>query len=74
MNYSGLLKFNKKWETAKANNQNYFRFTSNHGSEYIVRYQQGFFNIYNMKNDIIADHITDINDMANCATMITNTK
>lgn len=74
MNYSGLLKFNRKWETAVANNQNHFKFTSKAGKKYIVRYQQGYFNVYNMKNDIIADHITTVNDMVNCATMITNTK
>ena len=62
------------WKAAQMAHKNQFSLTGKDGNTYIVKNRNGMFNIYTKYNTLIADQISNTEDLANCLTMISNRK
>jgi hypothetical protein len=69
-----IIEIRRIWDETKARHLDYFKFNAKSGHQFIVKQQNDFFNIYAKNNKLIANNISNIEDLANCMTMIANTK
>lgn len=69
-----IIEIRRIWDETKARHLDYFKFNAKSGRQFIVKEQNNSFNIYTKNNKLIANSISNIEDLANCMTMIANTK
>jgi len=69
-----IIEIRRIWDETKARHLDYFKFNAKSGRQFIVKQQNDSFNIYAKNNKLIANNISNIEDLANCMTMIANTK
>ena len=68
-----IIEIRRIWDETKARHLDYFKFNAKSGHQFIVKRQNDTFDIYG-NNKLIANSISNIEDLANCMTMIANTK
>lgn len=66
-----LMRF---WADAKKMHLDSFTFSTKSGRQFEVKKQANVFNIYSKRNKLVANNISNIEDLANCMTLIENTK
>lgn len=69
-----IIEIRRIWDETKARHLDYFKFNAKSGRQFIVKEQNNSFNIYTKNNKLIANSISNIEDLVNCMTMIANTK
>ena len=69
-----IIEVNELLSKAHSQNLDFFKFSAKSGRKFIVRQQYNEFNIYTNSNKLIANNISNVEDLANCMTMIANTK
>lgn len=69
-----IIEISRIWDETKTRHLDYFKFNAKSGRQFIVKHQNDSFNIYTKNNKLIVNSISNIEDLANCMTMIANTK
>ena len=69
-----IIEIRRIWDETKARHLDYFKFNTKSGHQFIVKRRNGTFDIYGNNNRLIVNSISNIEDLANCTTMIANTK
>ena len=69
-----MIEIRMIWDETKAGHRDYFKFNAKSGHQFIVKRQNGTFDIYGNNNKLIVNSISNIEDLTNCMTMIVNTK
>ena len=69
-----IIEIRRIWDETKARHLDYFKFNAKSGHQFIVKQQNDTFDIYSNNNKLIVNSISNIEDLANCMTMIANTK
>ena len=69
-----IIEIRRIWDETKTRHLDYFKFNAKSGHQFIVKRQNDTFDIYGNNNKLIVNSISNIEDLANCMTMIANTK
>lgn len=62
------------WNLAQRYHKDYFDLTMKHGTTYHVKHVGTSFSIYDKRNKLIANDISNTEDLSNCLVMLSNTK